>query len=171
LAKPAYWVQESRCWQGAAGRPCEGRRHWGCPGLDTAPTDPVQGTAEPRSHGESTSGKTCARKGKHPTERRGEPQGVRISSMTLEQIFMAPMRTPRWSRWKVPEGTAACGEPMLKQKFFFSSLKDCSRWERDHARAGEMCERVEAAERSCAGLTTAASAPYAACGGRWRSLE
>jgi len=64
-----------RCWRGAAGWSCEGRRGRGCPGPDTAPTDPVQGTAEPRSHPGDTSGEMYLRTGK--TAFVGDTQGKR----------------------------------------------------------------------------------------------
>lgn len=42
-------------------------------------------------------------------------------------------RSPHWSRWRVPEGATACGEPMLKHFCFPEGLHPT---EEAHARAG-----------------------------------
>lgn len=53
-----------------------------------APTDPPQGMAEPCSHGDSTSGKACARKAGNHFRRKRREQRVRRSRVHEGQMMM-----------------------------------------------------------------------------------
>lgn len=58
-------------------------------------------------------------------------------------------------RWLFAEGTAAHGEPVLKQVY----LEGLQPMRRSHTGVGGKCEEEEASERSCYGLSTVPHSP------------
>jgi len=92
------------CWQrGGCRGGCCGKRPGAAPcRTQSAPTEPLQGTAEPLSQTGATSGKTCLRKGTSKSQKRGggtAPQQNRyllqlMEEPTLDQISPAVHGAP-----------------------------------------------------------------------------
>lgn len=137
----------------------EGLQQWeearACPMWDTAPTDPLQNTAEALSQAGDNSGKTCLRMGAQKSERRGgttAPWQSRYSPQlkeetTLEQTSPAAHEAPH------------SGE----QRY---SWRNCSPW-RAHTRADEIYEEEGVVDTTVCSLQLPCHPPCELTGQGW----
>lgn len=134
--------------------------------IPPAPMDSPQDTAESTSKTGGGSGKELFKKGQKTLDRQRRRE-KRVKNHSASTKVREDERrgggeaaacegTSRLNRWIVPEGAAACREPMLDQILF---LRNVSLWESPHCKRRKW-ERKGATARKCYLLTSTYIPPH-----------